>query len=119
MRDQHRNGGFDLDPMADPLRWEALVGRVMTAAGPELERRQEDLDVAWVVLDWARPALAAAAMVALLMTTAVALMRGGHMSSEVELLTATVVPETFAAWLMTDYQPTVTELVAAVEGVSR
>ena len=119
MDERASTDGFDLDPLADPLRWEGLVVAVVTAAGPELARRRRRRDLAGVVLDWARPALSAAAVVALLVSAAAVVGQRGTDAAEATPLAAAVVPEAFAAWLVAGYEPTVTELVLAVEGVSR
>lgn len=56
-----------LDPTLDPARWEALVAGVVARARPELERRAAGSPGAWLA-DWARPALAAAAVLTALAT---------------------------------------------------
>lgn len=55
-----------LDPTRDPAMMERLVARIMAAAAPELERRASAGDVIYFLGRLSRPALAAAAMLAVL-----------------------------------------------------
>lgn len=57
-----------LDPAADMERWEALLERVMARARPEIERRAAAGGPGRWIADWARPAIAAAAVLAALAT---------------------------------------------------
>lgn len=116
-RDERRHA---LDPVREPGRWEGLVASIVTAAGPELERRRMGPGLLGALLEWARPALATAATVAVL-ATAAAVMGGLGSSAEAAetSLAGTVVPESYAAWLVAGYEPTLTELVVALEEVGR
>lgn len=120
--DTERRGELfhELDPARDPQHWQELVSAIVKAAEPELARRRRKADLPGLLLQWARPALATAATVALL-ASAAALLRGGATVSEAAEapLASAVVPESYAAWLVADYQPTVTELVVALEEVRR
>lgn len=109
-----------LDPAGHPRRWEELVSEIVTAASPELERRRAGADVPGVLLRWARPALATAATVVLVVSGA-ALLEGPGSTAEADEtpLASAVVPESYAAWLVAGYEPTVTELVVALEEVGR
>lgn len=53
-----------LDPTGDPAFTDRMVARVMAAARPELERRAGLGDVIYFLGRWSRPALAAAATLA-------------------------------------------------------
>ena len=107
-----------LDPDRDPARWEWVVGTIMSAAAPELIRRRQSADLPEIVLQWARPALATAATVALLISAAAVLRPGGGAMNVAEASVAgALVPESYAAWLVAGYEPTVTELVVALEEV--
>lgn len=111
---------LELDPMARPGRWEDLVAGIVARARPELARRRARVDVPGIVVQWARPALATAATVALLVTAAAVV--GGPGSEGVAgdaMLAGALVPESYAAWLVAGYEPTVTELVVALEEVGR
>lgn len=111
---------LELDPARDPQRWETLISAIVEAAGPELARRRGKADLPGLLLQWARPALATAATVALLASAAALLRGGGTVGEAAEApLASAVVPESYAAWLVADYQPTVTELVVALEEVGR
>lgn len=115
-----RNGDSRVpDPGRDPGGWERRVAAIVAAAEPELRRRRRTAELPELVLQWARPALATAATVALLLSAA-ALMRGGDTTAVATAdpsLAGAVVPERYAAWLMAGYEPTVTELVVALEEV--
>lgn len=116
-RGDQRNG---LDPLREPERWEGLVSSIVSAASSELERRRRTAGLVGVVLQWARPVLATAASVAVLVTAA-ALLGGGFSSATADeaSFAGAVVPESYAAWLVAGYEPTVSELVVALEEVRR
>ena len=108
----------DLDPLDHPERWERLVGSIVAAGEPHLAERREGAGVTAVVAGWARPALGAAATVLLMLAATVGLTRGDGAADEPMLATA-LVPDAYAAWLVADYEPTVSELVAALDEVER
>lgn len=116
-RSKQRNAA--LDPNRDPARWEALVGGIVQRATPELERRRGSATLSSAVLHWARPALSAAATIAVLLSVSLAMARSGTAPGNDASLAGALVPEELAAWLMEGYQPTVTEVVAALEEVVR
>jgi hypothetical protein len=105
-----------LDLATDQLRYERLVRRVMGAAGPELERRRTPRTALAVLGGWARPLLAAAAMVAVVAG-------GVLMATErdrVPVATGAVgeslgVPSPAADWLADGREPTKSDLVLAME----
>ena len=120
MERERRDRHSPLDPAQEPQRWEELISAIVTAARPELARRRATADVPGVLRQWARPALATAATVALLMTAAGLLGGAGSTAEATEApLASAVVPESYAAWLVAGYEPTVTELVLALEEVRR
>jgi hypothetical protein len=121
MMDGTRGGPTDLDARTDPVRWEALVGAVVGAAELELRRRRRDVTLAGTLLAWARPALSAAATIALLVSASLALSVGRAPEEEasVPTLASALVPEEVAAWLVGGYEPTVTEVVVALEEMER
>lgn len=108
-----------LDPAADPVRWEALVGTIVQAADGELDRRRASLTLTAAVLQWARPALSAAATIALLFSVGVAVSRSARTPVEDASLAGALVPEELAPWLVDGEQPTVAEVVVALERVVR
>lgn len=115
-----RHDEHDLDPMNHPERWERLVGGIVLAGEPYLAERRAPPKVTTVVAGWARPSLAAAATVMLLLTAAVGITGGNADETDTQLTFAqSLVPETYAAWLEVDYEPTVTELVTALEEGAR
>lgn len=112
-----RRDPYELDPMDHPERWERLVGEIVTSAEPHLAGRRHPPRVTGLVASWARPSLAAAAAVMILFSSAARLTgeRGNDPAPE-PTLAQSLVPETYAAWLTVDYEPTLTELVIALEG---
>lgn len=110
----------ELDPARDARRWEALVGGIVHAAAPELVRRRGSATLTGALLAWARPALSAAATIAILLTVSAMMARGGQGEASAQAsLASALVPEELVAWLVADYQPTVTEVVFALEEVVR
>lgn len=94
---------------------ERLVRAIMSRAAPELTRRSVDVSPMLVLSDWARPALAAAAVVAVVCMTVLA--RGGHVEPGNGLTDALAVPTPVNEWLISDRAPTVADLLAMdVEG---
>lgn len=118
--------GLDLAALSaarDPGEKEALVARIVDAAAPELARRQArrraPVAPLAILSGWARPILAAAAVVAALSTGALRWAPGpGEVSDggETELLPEVLgLPTTVATWLDEDRAPTTRELVLAIE----
>lgn len=111
--------GIDLSPLFTPLRRERLVQRVLRAALPELERRATRGGPILVLADWARPALAAAALVALASALALGLVRPGSNATtppDAGLAAALNVPTPVDAWLVADRAPDLGDVLTAVEG---
>lgn len=112
----------ELAPLAagcDAARFEALVAGILAAAGPELERRATAASpIAWLA-GRLRPALAAAATVAVV---AVASMIGSGprgdgvaRAPEEDLGMPAPLPE----WLAQETAPTVMEVMVALDGDQR
>ena len=104
-----------LDPTADQLRYERLIRRILGAAEPELARRARQAGPIALVAGWARPTLAAAAIiaaVALGALTANERTRTQPMESLVDILG---VPAPAAVWLEEGREPTASDLVLAME----
>lgn len=100
---------------------ELLVAAVMSRALPELRRRAEaDVSPITALYEWARPALAAAAVLAVICLSVLA----GHDFAHATvpgsgLAEALQVPAPVNAWLAGDRAPTVDDLLLAMEGDER
>ena len=104
-----------LDPAADPARYERLVRRILDAAGPELDRRARQARPLALLVGWARPTLAAAAVIAALaLGVLAAIERNGAEPMDV-MADAPGVPAPAAEWLAADREPTASDLVLAME----
>jgi hypothetical protein len=105
-----------LDAMSDRLRFERAVRRVMTAAMPELERRAAAYAPVALLGAWARPMLAAAAVVAVIAGSVLVLTERAVMDHR-PLVTAEDlgVPAPAAEWLAEGREPTKADLVLAME----
>jgi hypothetical protein len=111
---------IDLSGMElDEARRELLVAAIMANATPELARRRA-LDVSPMLMlsGWMRPALAAAAVLALLSGSVLALdMTAG--APDDGLASALAVPEPADAWLVGERAPTVGDVLIAMEREAR
>ena len=122
MSDQQKAPGGVLHPVVDATRWEAAVGGIMAAAGPELERRARASSPVVVLARWRRPVLSSAATVALLASAALLSSSGAEEGGQGGLtggsdLASTVsdglVPVAVASWL--GEPESVAELVQSLE----
>lgn len=105
-----------LDPQRDQLGYERLVRRIMDAARPELARRATSSTALAAVAGWARPALAAATIVAATAAGAMATMaRRAAEPAEASVVEALGVPAPAADWLNEGRSPTRADLVLAME----
>lgn len=105
-----------LDAMSDRLHFQRLVRRVMTAAGPELERRAASQTTLALLGVWARPMLAAAAVVAVLAGGVLVATDRGHGAEQPAMIVdALGVPTPAADWLAEGREPTKADLVVAME----
>lgn len=105
-----------LDPTTDSLRYERLVRRVMTAAAPELARRASPQTALAFLGAWARPVLAAAAVVAVVAGGVLAATeRSAGATPEPVTAESFGVPSPAADWLDEGREPTRTDLVLAME----
>ena len=93
---------------------EQLVTAIMSRAQPELARRSVDISPMLVLSDWARPALAAAAVVALVCVSVLAADLP-HVEPGSGLTDALDVPAPVNEWLISDRAPTVADLRVAFE----
>jgi anti-sigma-K factor RskA len=102
-----------LDPTLDEVGWRRLAARIRERAAPELARRASRDGVLGTLGHWAWPAAAAAALVALMSASALALVRPreamGHVVQAFDL------DETVSAWLEEGRSPTTDDLALALE----
>ena len=118
---EHDRQRDTLDPAVDPARWEDAVGRIMTAAQPELARREVARGAVDVLEDWARPIFAIAASLVLLASAAL-LQSGSGLPTDIATADGdpNTVAEVFlsaelAAWIEGGYSLTADELVTAID----
>jgi hypothetical protein len=105
-----------LDPTQDRLGYERLVRRVVAAAGPELARRAAGDNPLAMLAAWARPALAAAAVIAVVAIGTLAVTeRAGHDEPLGTMADALGVPAPASDWLADGREPTRGDLVLAME----
>lgn len=105
-----------LDLAADRLHHDRVVRRVMAAAAPELRRRAAGSTPLVLLSAWARPMLAAAAVVAILAAGVLAATeRDGQTEPASAVVDALGVPAPAADWLAEGREPTRADLVLAME----
>jgi hypothetical protein len=104
-----------LDPMEDRVRYERLVRRILDAADPELVRRTREAGTLALVAGWARPALAAAAIIAALALGGLGAMHRQAAQPADSMADALGVPAPAADWLANGREPTTDDLVLAME----
>jgi hypothetical protein len=98
---------------------ELMVRGIMARAATELARRsQADLTPLMVLASWARPALAAAAILATV-GVSVLVHRGVHDEPMSGLTDALAVPQPLDEWLVSNQSPTVADLMVALEQEAR
>ncbi len=104
-----------LDPAGDQLGYERLVRRILDAAAPELHRRAASTTPLAAVAGWARPALAAAAIIAAMAAGAMFSMTRRAVEPASTMIEAMGVPAPAADWLAEGRAPTRGDLVVAME----
>ncbi|HUH12211.1 MAG TPA: hypothetical protein VMK65_03845 [Longimicrobiales bacterium] len=109
-----------LDPAADLAAYEALVARITAAAAPELGRRAGGLAGPVISLAaWLRPALAAAAALALVSAGTLLLVDDPIRTDFAQAPSAAPelgLPSPIGEWLSDDAPPSVMEVMVALEG---
>jgi hypothetical protein len=109
-------GGLELDG----ARRELLVAAIMANANAELERRQSvDISPMLALTRWVRPALAAAAVIAVVSGTVLTREMTDNGPGYYGLTEELSVPEPADAWLVGERAPTVGDLLAAMERGTR
>ncbi|HEV8578976.1 MAG TPA: hypothetical protein VGX68_07810 [Thermoanaerobaculia bacterium] len=106
-----------LDPTLDGERWERRIAAIARLAAPELARRAASAaSPELVLLGWFRPALSAAAVLALCAGGALAMFQGAEKApGPAAAVDALRLPAPVALWL-DDQPPTVADLALAVQG---
>jgi len=104
-----------LDPGEDRLSFERLVRRILDAADPELTRRAREAGPLALVAGWARPTLAAAAIIAVLALGGLAAFQRGGDEPTDSVVEALGVPAPAAEWLEDGREPSAEDLVLAME----
>lgn len=123
--DRERLNLAALDPAADVERWEGIVGSIMERAEPELHRRRvASRSILHLLAGWARPALAAAAILAAISTALLTLdvappAQPLAVQPGPGIIETLQIPEPVATWLTEERGPTVDDLLLALEGGPR
>lgn len=109
-----------LDPQED-ARFERMVQNITTRARFELARRAaaRRQSVVELVAGWARPALAAAASIAIVSATLLSMFEPSQAEASATAYMSPTVPATASAWYEEDRDPTAVDLLVAVEGDNR
>lgn len=108
-----------LDPTLDRERWERRIATIAALAAPELARRAvsaNSASPALVLLGWFRPALSAAAVLALCAGAALALLEGAAGTPDPAMAETLRLPAPVALWLGEEQPPSVADLASAVQG---
>lgn len=106
---------------SEPDRWEALVRRITTAASFELARRRSKESLTQIFAGWSRRLIPAAAVVAALSGSLLGVwgLEGPGSTEASPTLAQALTPEPLALWYETTSQPTLVEMVSALEGGRR
>jgi hypothetical protein len=106
-----------IDPTGDRLGWERLVRSIVARAEPELARRAARAGVLTLLGRWMRPALAAAAVLAVASAAALtsANSEASAMPTPGGLVQALDVPEPVSRWLDEDRSPDTYDVILALE----
>lgn len=112
-----------LDPTLDRERWERRIATITALAAPALARRTAmtvETGPAQVLLGWFRPALSAAAVLALCAGAALVMLLNGSAGAPepaTPAMTETLrLPAPVALWLGEEQPPSVADLASAMQG---
>jgi hypothetical protein len=104
----------------DEAQRERLVAAIMLRAGSELSRRAAvDVSPIAALSDWMRPALAAAAVIALICASVLTQRELAHIEPGAGYVDALAVPAPLNEWLISGRSPTVADLMIAMDGEDR
>lgn len=106
-----------IDPLSDAHE-ERLVRAITRRAGPELMRRAAQNSPIALVASWARPALAAAAVMVVLSSSVLRMTRDARFAQTPDygIVEALHLPAPVADWIVEDRTPTVRDLILVIEG---
>lgn len=104
-----------LDLTEDRLSYERLVRRIMDAADPELVRRAGQAGPLALVAGWARPTLAAAAIITVIALGGLNAIQRSSAEPMDSMVDALGVPAPAAEWLEDGREPDAADLVLAME----
>ena len=103
--------------MEEAARWEALVGRILEAAGPELARLRVRNTLSGQVGDWTRPLLPLAALLIVAFGSLLAWVGTAEADpvSGDPLLAGVLMPDPLVFWVEAGAGLTLDEIVLALE----
>jgi hypothetical protein len=98
----------------------ALAERIVSAAGPELERRRQEDSLLYVLARWSKPIIVAAAVLVLVAGSILGTYRRGANDDETQTMTLAevLIPQELAPWYYLENETTLGEIVSALEGGS-
>jgi hypothetical protein len=98
-----------LDPTADRARFDRLIGSLLSAAAPELARRNQPRTVLGQIVWWERPMLIAATILGLAALSTLALVQRNSGSSAIESAwtTSVGVPAQLSGWVERGEAPSI------------
>jgi hypothetical protein len=103
----------------DDLSRERMIRAIMARAAPELARRATvDVSPMLVLAEWLRPAMAAAAVVALVCLSVLAVTDPGP-TAGAGLTDELAVPRPASEWLVDERAPTISDLLVAMGSEGR
>jgi hypothetical protein len=116
--DPNRVDFSSLDLAADPTRFERMVQAILVLAKPELAQRAAGAGPIFLVAQWARPMLAAAAVLATIAAGTLTLIE--RQIADPSFVVAPGVPEVLlpsplADWVLEQRAPTVSDLLVALD----
>lgn len=102
-------------------RWENLVRRILTAAGPELARLRARRTVGGQVREWSRPLLPLAALLIVAFGALLAWVGTAEVdpATDPPLLAEVLMPDPLVLWVQADARLTLDEIVEVLEGGER
>ncbi len=105
-----------LDPSVDEDRWERLIASIGERAEPILARHRAAVSPLLLLSTWVRPALAAAAVIALVCTLAVRAFDGPGIAQFDAEPAAERIGDLTTKWITDDRTPTTEEILTVLEG---